>query len=91
MRQHGINSVRSDLFSRRLQAYLWDRSFGDLVEIEPKHWGRGDAERYLTEGWMTFYDASHHRHYADPPLCMVVVRVEDEPMEVPDEVTQSNR
>ena len=29
VRQHGLNRVRSDLFSGRLQAYKWDGTAGE--------------------------------------------------------------
>ena len=89
VRQYGINKVRSDLFAKRLQAYLWDKGFGGLHKIEPMFWCRDDAERWLAEGWAIRPNSD--RYYSEAPLlCMVIVRVEDEPMEItPDEAIET--
>ena len=87
VRQYGISKVRSDLFAKRLQAYWWDQGFGDLNKVEPRYWGSNDAERWLAEGWAIRPNSG--RYYSEAPLrCMIVVLVEDEPMEMPDEVME---
>ena len=69
MREHGLDKVRSDLFSGRLAAFQWDGTAGQLVLIEPTAWCADTAERWLERGWLP------HR-IAELPQCMIVVRVE---------------
>ena len=38
VREHGLDKVRSDLFSGRLAAFRWDGTQGQLVLIEPTAW-----------------------------------------------------
>ena len=47
VREHGIDKVRSDLFSGRRQAFKWDGTAGNLIEIEPRFWCSDEAERWL--------------------------------------------
>jgi hypothetical protein len=74
--QHGIDRVRSDLFSGRLQAYEWDSTAPALSPIEPTFWLGAGAARSLATG------LNSHYHPELPP-CRILVRVEDEPRTLP--------
>ena len=69
VREHGLDKIRSDLFSRRRDAFKWDGTAGELVLIEPTAWCADEAELWLERGWLP-------HHIAELPHCMIVVRVE---------------
>jgi hypothetical protein len=69
VREHGVDKVRSDLFSRRHDAFQWDGTAGQLYPIEPTAWCADTAKRWLERGWLP------HR-IAELPPCWIVVRME---------------
>jgi hypothetical protein len=72
VRKHGLDKVRSDLFSGRLDAFRWDGTAGHLWPIEPTLWCGDSAERLLEQG----YTPHHNR---ERPACVIVVRVVADP------------
>jgi hypothetical protein len=70
--EHGVDKVRSDLFSGRLQAYTVTETAGEFLPIEPRIWCANEAEQWLAQGWLPYYKDK-------PPPCLIVVRAEDEP------------
>jgi hypothetical protein len=76
VRQHGIDRVRNDLFSGRLQAYQWDGAAPAFYPIEPRLWCADGAARWLAEGWWP-------PNQPECPPRKVIVRVEDKPTPPP--------
>ena len=74
-RERGVDRVRSDLFSGRLQAYKWDIwAGGDLSHpIEPRLWGANEAEQWLAKTWPP------DRRNGWQLSFRVIVQVEDKP------------
>jgi hypothetical protein len=78
VRDHGVEQVRSDLFSGRLEAFEWEEGFGDLRPLEPKVWCTNGAEEFLRTGTTT----SGWPHYNSPAPSspgIVLVRLGEQP------------
>jgi hypothetical protein len=74
VREHGVDQVRSDLFSGLLEAFEWWEGFGNLHPLKPEVWCANGAEEYLQTGTTT----SGWPHYNTPcpgPPHPVLVRV----------------
>jgi hypothetical protein len=71
VREHGVDQVRSDLFSGCLEAFEWEEGFGDLCPLEPKVWCANGAEEFLrtgttTSGW------PHYNNFGARPRPVLV-------------------
>ena len=66
--QHGIDKVRNDLFSGRLQAYQWDARGANLIPMESRLWCSRSALSWLEEGY-----SSGPANSQIPTLCKVLV------------------
>ncbi len=60
VREHGKDKARSDLFSGRRRAFVWDRYTGSLEPIEPTSWCGREAEEHWLLG-MRFTKGSDGR------------------------------
>jgi hypothetical protein len=72
VREHGVEKVRSDLFSGLLEAFEWDKHFGGLDPIKPRDWCSNDAEQLLRTG-----TTAERSNYPEdkPRRRMILVRV----------------
>jgi hypothetical protein len=77
VRQHGIDKVRNDLFSGRLQAYLLDAAGANLIPMESRLWCGHSALYWLETGYCS---GPNDRQIS---TCKVIVPAEDEPKPPP--------
>jgi hypothetical protein len=82
VRERGKNKARSDLFSGRRRAFVWDRYTGSLEAIEPTSWCGREAEEHWLLG-MRFTKGSDGR---DHEHC-ILVREDEQPPAPPPETS----
>jgi hypothetical protein len=80
VREHGVEKVRSDLFSAHLEAFEWDKFRGGLDPIKPRDWCARDAEQLLQTG--TTLERSNYPEDT-PRRRMILVRLDEQPKPQP--------
>jgi hypothetical protein len=75
VREHGKDKARSDLFSGRRRAFVWDRYTGSLEPIEPTSWCGREAEEHWLLG-MRFTKGSDGRKTHEH---CILVREDEQP------------
>ena len=74
VREHGVDQVRSDLFSERRKAFEWDATAPSLTPIEPRLWCYYNADEWLTSGMIP-----HHSRECRPNTVIVLAEEEAKP------------